>query len=551
MAKYSLAAGVIAGAVSLSLATNALADDSFARGLVGGIIGGAIANSVANSKQRTTTTQKTYVKPRSSGISSAQRESNREVQRALNHFGFAAGTPDGVLGSKSRSAVSQYQALLSFPVDGTLNDIERSILTTAYQRAMMGGQYVTQTVSTHPMGMRGLLIKQKDEALGVGGTTQMSGNYGGLPPEVAQAVDEIARNSGVEGTALMQRAGFIQLADMNMDGKTDYLLDTSKSGSQFWCSAQSCIARVFASTPTGYRQNDFQVPSETQIIPASFTCQQSSCMLSSTAVAAVAPAAPAIPEESLPDTELAATKGPAVPSFLGGAPQTAASASLASFCSKINLVTASNGGFMTEAAMTDPAQALGEQFCLARSYAIDEGETMLSKITGFTVEQVEAQCKDFAALMKTGVTAIPVQPRVETIAAAATPLADMGLPQDQVLNIGKICLSVGYRKDDMDVAIASALAIAGTGNAAYEELLGHHLVTGIGMSSRPDLAKEWYGSAVSSLDGGAKPAFQPGQPERIGVIRKASMQLGQPTPAPAASGLGAFGAMASQASVPN
>lgn len=180
MAKHSLSTGVIAGVLSLSLTTSALADNDLLKGLVIGGALGAIANSAA-SKQRTTT--KTYVKPRSSGVSSAQRESNREVQRALNHFGFPAGTADGVLGSKSRSAISQYQALLSFPIDGTLNDIERNILVTAYQRAMMGGQYVTQTVSTHPMGMRGLLMKQKEEALGVGGTTQMSSSYGGLPPK--------------------------------------------------------------------------------------------------------------------------------------------------------------------------------------------------------------------------------------------------------------------------------------------------------------------------------------------------------------------------------
>ena len=44
--------------------------------------------------------------------------------------------------------------------------------------------------------------------------TYAANSYGGLPPEVASAVDEISRNSGVEGMQLIQRAGFIQLADM-------------------------------------------------------------------------------------------------------------------------------------------------------------------------------------------------------------------------------------------------------------------------------------------------------------------------------------------------
>lgn len=546
MAKYSLPTGVIAGVLSLSLATNALADNDLLKGLVIGGALGAIANSAA-SKQRTTT--KTYVQPRSSGVSSAQRESNREVQRALNHFGFPAGTADGVLGSKSRSAISQYQALLSFPVDGTLNDIERNILVTAYQRAMMGGQYVTQTVSTHPMGMRGLLMKQKEEALGVGGTTQMSGNYGGLPPEVAQAVDEIARNSGVEGTALMQRAGFIQLADMNMDGKTDYLIDTSKSGSQFWCSAQSCIARVFASTPTGFQQNDFQVTSREQIIPAAFSCQQGNCTLNDFAPQPIGtePVAPAEPEEALPDKKMASANGPMVPNFFKPG-ETAVSVSAAPFCSKIAVNTAKAGGPETAAAMTSPAQAIGEQFCMLRDITIDRSETLLSKIEGFTPQQIAEQCAGFAEHLSPAIAAAAAGERDQALAETTAVLQELGMPPEQIAGTAQICLGVGYRTDTMPTAIASALALSAVNLGAYEEMVGHHLATGVGGTMRPDLAVAWYDNAFEATQkASAEPLRAPEDAEGQTLVVAASHKLtGAAKPKPNLMDFGAAAGAASQ-----
>ncbi|NVO27332.1 peptidoglycan-binding protein [Donghicola sp. C2-DW-16] len=518
---------MIAGILSLSLATNALADNDLIKGLaIGGVLG-AIANSAASKQRQTTTT--THVKPRStsSGVSSAQREANREVQRALNHFGFSAGTPDGVLGSNSRTAISQYQALLSFPVDGTLNDIERNILVTAYQRAMMGGQYVTQTVSTHPMGMRGLLMKQKEEALGVGGTTQMSGNYGGLPPEVALAVDEIARNSGVEGTALMQRAGFIQLADMNMDGKTDYLIDTSKSGSQFWCSAQSCIARVFASTPTGFQQNDFQVTSREQIIPAAFSCQQGNCTLNDIAPqpAVAAPVAPTAPEEVLPKSELATAPGPKVPNFFKPA-ETPVSVSAAPFCSKIAVNTAKAGGPETTASMTSPAQAIGEQFCMLRDITIDQSETLLSQIEGFTPQQIAEQCSGFADHLAPAISAAAGGDREGALNATTALLQEMGMSAEQIAGTARICLGVGYRTDNMPTAIASALALSAVNLGAYDEMVGHHLATGVGGTMRPDLAVAWYDNAYAATQkASAEPLRAPEDAEGQTLVVAASHEL--------------------------
>ena len=138
--------------------------DGLVGGIIGGIIGGAIVNEANKSKRRTTTV---YRKAKPTGISSAQREANREVQVALNEFGYPVGTPDGALGPRSRGAISEYQVLLGYPPTGQLTEYERTLLVTAYHRAVAGGPLVAQTVATHPMGMRGLLLVQRDEMAGI------------------------------------------------------------------------------------------------------------------------------------------------------------------------------------------------------------------------------------------------------------------------------------------------------------------------------------------------------------------------------------------------
>ncbi|MDZ7884406.1 MAG: peptidoglycan-binding domain-containing protein [Mycobacterium sp.] len=99
-------AGIIAG-LTLAPAEPVQADagDAIAGALIGGIIGHAIAKD----QQRRTTTQRRSTKS-SSGISAAQRQQNREVQTALNHFGYPVGAPDGAIGPRSRAAISSYQA---------------------------------------------------------------------------------------------------------------------------------------------------------------------------------------------------------------------------------------------------------------------------------------------------------------------------------------------------------------------------------------------------------------------------------------------------------
>lgn len=179
----------VAAAMALSPASPVRADagDAIAGALIGGIIGHAIAKDQQRRKQTTTTKRSTSTKStKSSGISAAQRDQNREVQTALNHFGYPVGTPDGALGPKSRAAISSYQATLGYPPTGQLTDYERTLLVTAYHRAIAGGPQVMQVMGTHPMGIKGMLLLQRDEMAGL--PAQMPGQLPGQGMAVAGAM---------------------------------------------------------------------------------------------------------------------------------------------------------------------------------------------------------------------------------------------------------------------------------------------------------------------------------------------------------------------------
>jgi hypothetical protein len=96
-----------------------------------------------------------------------------------------------------------------------------------------------------------------------------------------------------------------------------------------------------------------------------------------------------------------------------------------------------------------------------------------------------------------------------------------GQATDQLSATGKICLSSGYRTDAANVATAAALLMVGLGDAPYGELLGAHLMNGFGTPVRNDLAMEWYNTAVTALEQGAKPVFAPGDPGRVALLRAA------------------------------
>jgi peptidoglycan hydrolase-like protein with peptidoglycan-binding domain len=520
-----------ASMVALSLALTPLpAAADFAGGLIGGIIGGVIAGEMNKGQRRTTTQRRTT-------SANPQREANREVQTALNYFNYPVGTPDGAIGPKSRAAISQYQAFLGNPATGQLTEFERTILVGAYNWGKSGAPDAMRLASSTSDGTRALLIAQRDNLSG--GSTQMAGGFGGLPREVSDSVNEIARNSNVEASQLLQRHGFIQLADINGDGRTDYLLDTSVTGSAFWCNATACTVRVFASTPVGYQRNDFQA---FNVTPAMFTCQQGNCLKvgdgASGTTMAVAPAPQTVP--TLPGTTMAAATpvpsaqpvvpnptaqvavAPALPTFLA---QNSQVASLASHCNKVSLETNTNGGFTTAANLRDPAFALSEQFCLARTYAMAQSEEMMARIQGFTPQQIAQQCEGFGPAMKDHVAALSLKSHDAVLNDVSGFVIATGMSAAQLADTARICLGVGYTTDNLDVAIGSALLLTVLGEKAYSELMGHHLTGGFGAAKRPDMGLTWFEYSFDDAAGGATLVFAPGMSDRGELIRRAAYML--------------------------
>lgn len=378
--------------------------------IVGGIIGAAIANDAHRTRKAPTAHR--AAKPAKPSMSSAQREANKEVQTALNYFNYSVGTPDGSIGPKSRTAISEYQAMLGYPATGELTEYERTLLVTAYHRAVAGGSAIEQKVAGDPLGLRAILVMQRDEMAGV---------------------------------------------------------------------APAAMAPV-------------------------------------TAAPAMAPAA-ALPILAV---EPAADAPAALPSFMASG---ATQASLASTCNKVSMLTNTNGGYTTAAAMSDANFALAEQFCLARTYAMTTGEEMAAKVAGFTPAQIAQQCQAFGPVLKDQVAALSMKPAEEVLAGVSGFVMNSGMAPAQLSGTAKICLGVGYTTDAMDVAVASALILTALGEKGYGELLGHHLSQGFGATMRPDLALAWYDMGLEATKAGAG-VFAPGLPDRSDLIRKAAYTIG-------------------------
>ncbi|MDA5555451.1 peptidoglycan-binding domain-containing protein [Shimia sp. MMG029] len=524
MFSYSIKSSVAAAFLATSTAAPAMASDLGAA-IAGAIVGGAIVSSAQKQKQQQVKRQS------NAAYYSATRAQNRETQNALNYFGFPAGTPDGVLGSRSRSAIMGYQSYVGFPATGRLSPYERDFLVSSYNRAQVGGPQVVKAMQTHQHGVRSLLTTWYAEVHGGPSGTI----YGGMPVEVSNAIDEVAQSSDPSAEQLLQRSGFIQLADLNGDGKTDYILDTSVSGSAYWCGAKDCTVMVFASGPSGFTRNDFLSHVAT---PASFSCHQSTCRLneSATTEVAAAPVAPVAPAPTVPvTTPVVAQEQPAQGlnslTLFETAQPAAPEKSLAGYCGKVGLLTSSNGGFTTVSKITDPDFVLSEQFCLARTYTVANGEKLMQSVQGATQAQVDQQCDAFGPVLAPYVGKLPTAAPAQLLSEVQSFVLNSNMSLEQLQDTAKICLFSAYRRDNMQVALGSALIMSAIGQKPYSELIAHHLQHGFGLAPNPDQAQAWYANAIEALTNGAEPVFAPGQAERTALLQTAvSAGSGTSTP---------------------
>lgn len=320
---------------------------------------------------------------------------NRRVQTALNYFGFDAGVADGVLGPRSRAAISGYQDFLGLAATGTLTEIGREHLVSSYDRAQADPTAAAHVIAASPHGVKGLLVAFRDE------------------------------------------------------------------------------------------------------IPA-----------------------------AVPETRNIAAQPATAPDPAGQAPVQAGKA-LSQYCRDVDAVTVASGGYVPVDDIDDPWQALGEQFCLARDDAIFAGDDLKGSVQGLSEDEIDAHCRSFGPLLGPYVRAVSSEPREEVIDQVRDYAVATGMPPDQLVLTSRICLSVGYRIDDLQVALGSALMLAAMGDPLYSELLGHHLILGIGAEQSGPRALGWYDPALLALEAGAEPVFDPFNTDRVALIRKASAMVAE------------------------
>ena len=393
---------------SLVLVPVQRAQASDAAAILGGlIVGGIIVNEVNKNQRRKQTTQQRTTT--NSTAYSAQRAQNRQVQTALNYFGYNVGSVDGSIGRNTRNGIARYQSDMGFHADGRLDDHERDFLLSSQQRAEASVNVAPYNSILASQGRGGLLRTFRNEQLGVAPVT-------------------------------------------------------------------AAAAPVPAPVPA----------------PASKT-------VPSTASTA------ALPEFTFSQS----------------------GKSISTVCNEINVLTAANGGVTSAAQITDAEFALNEQFCLARTHAMAEAATIEATIPDMNSAQVEAQCKGLAQAVAPQLTLLGTARPDEVINATSSFMLESGQPVERLISGGKVCLGVGYRTDDAEMALASAVLLASGGQLGYGEIVSHQLRDGFGVAQvSTQKAGEWMTLALNAMSAG-NPMVLGQSPDRIAILTAAQQAGGQ------------------------
>jgi peptidoglycan hydrolase-like protein with peptidoglycan-binding domain len=371
-----IATGALLCSLALAPAQRAVADGGdFALGVAAGVIGSAVVRDMKKKNQAKAQQQAAPVAS-SSGSSSATRSANREVQTALNYFGFPVGTPDGVLGRNSRAGIADFQTYMGYPVTGQLTAYQQDFLVSSYSRALAGGASTDQAIAANPQGAKGLLSQ--------------------------------------------------------------------------WSTV------------------------------------------------AVAPAA---------------TTAGQVPSFLA---QSGGATSLSAYCAQVEAATSG-----VVSASADPNAILSSDFCNARATAISDSTALMAQVQGYSPAQIDIQCDGFGPVLRDYVTALGQDPEAQVLERVSGWTRSSGLDPDVLAGTAQVCLGSGYARDNLDVAIGSALVLTALGQGGYAELPGHHLSQGFGVPRRPDLALDWYEAALAA----PVAVFAPGDVARMDALRRAAYSV--------------------------
>lgn len=212
---------------------------------------------------------------------------------------------------------------------------------------------------------------------------------------------------------------------------------------------------------------------------------------------------------------------PHLPPVLPKVPPTPAERSITDYCTTVDRRVLATG-HLAGPAFADPAQALDEQFCAARSYSIRRAQKLFRNDRDATSSEDRQKCEKLAEIMAPILDTLETTDPTQTIATVETFAGRFAAPQSQLRGIGEACLGIGYQADDAHVVMAAAMLLLGAGETAYAEVFAHHLRLGLGVPEDPARAMAWYSTALDALDNGATPAFWPSQSaERIRIIRAA------------------------------
>ncbi len=230
-----------------------------------------------------------------------------------------------------------------------------------------------------------------------------------------------------------------------------------------------------------------------------------------------------------PQPQLANTPAPSgnddlvlPPSLAESNPVQISTSSMAEHCELTTGIMQANAGPAIVNNIADPDQALSEQFCDARSYAITQGNGLLDQLDGKTAEFTDF-CTKIAARLTPAIAEIP-SGDTKAVAIKAQEIMEPVFQGDSAAaaTAGQICLGIGYRQDDSEIALGAATMMLASGKLSYNELFGHHTRWGFGTATARDTSQQWYLSAITAMDQGAEPAFWPSKStQRNEIIRQA------------------------------
>jgi hypothetical protein len=202
-----------------------------------------------------------------------------------------------------------------------------------------------------------------------------------------------------------------------------------------------------------------------------------------------------------------------VPSFLA---QSGGALPLSAYCAQVEAETSG-----VVSASADANAVLSFDFCNARSVAISDSSALMAQVQGYTPAQIDVQCDGFGPVLKDYVTALGQAPEAEVLERVSGWTRSSGLDPDVLAGTAQVCLGSGYARDNLDVAIGSALVLTALGQGGYAELPGHHLSQGFGVPRRPDLALDWYDAALAA----PVAVFAPGDAARMEALRRAAYSV--------------------------